>query len=143
MSVSTRYKPQEVDALLVNTTGELKYFYEHAAVIFVGKSLTAEGGQNPIEPGAMGKAVVFGPNMQNFESIAKMFVEQNGAIQVRDAGELESALDQVLADPGRASELGQNARRIVRENSGGIERTVDMIVEHLDSGEIYMAGKPK
>src|SRR6185369_13611557 len=55
MSVSTRYKPNEVQCLLVNTTGELKYFYEHAAVIFVGKSLTAEGGQNPVEPGALGK----------------------------------------------------------------------------------------
>jgi hypothetical protein len=40
-----------VDCLLVNTTGELKLFYEHATVIFVGKSLSAQGGQNPIEPG--------------------------------------------------------------------------------------------
>ena len=55
MSVNTRYKPNEVDCLLVNTTGELKYFYEHASAIFVGKSLTVEGGQNPIEPGALGK----------------------------------------------------------------------------------------
>src|SRR5204862_4804612 len=41
---ATQYKPREVDCLLVNTTGELKYFYEHATVIFVGKSLTADGG---------------------------------------------------------------------------------------------------
>ena len=51
---STQFRPGEVDCLLVNTTGELKYFYEHATVIFVGKSLTAEGGQNPIEAGALG-----------------------------------------------------------------------------------------
>ncbi|HMJ67070.1 MAG TPA: glycosyltransferase N-terminal domain-containing protein, partial [Candidatus Binatia bacterium] len=70
VSVNARYKPGEADCLLVNTTGELKYFYEHAAVIFVGKSLTTEGGQNPIEPGALAKPMVFGPNMQNFESIA-------------------------------------------------------------------------
>ncbi len=43
--------PGKVECLIVNTTGELKYFYEHATVIFVGKSLTAQGGQNPIEPG--------------------------------------------------------------------------------------------
>src|SRR5206468_11205522 len=92
MSVSARYKPNEVDALLVNTTGELNYFYEHAAVIFVGKSLSAQGGQNPIEPGALGKPMVFGPNMQNFEAIAKQFVEHHGALQVRDAAELEAAL---------------------------------------------------
>ncbi len=141
MSVNTRYKPNEVDCLLVNTTGELQYYYEHAAVIFVGKSLTVEGGQNPIEPGALGKAMVFGPNMQNFEAIAKGFVEQNGAVQVRDAAELEKALGELLADDARAAELGRNARRVVRENSGGIERTVDMIVEHLEGGDIYVAAK--
>jgi hypothetical protein len=36
-----------LDCLLVNTTGELKFFYEPATVVFVGKSLTAVGGQNP------------------------------------------------------------------------------------------------
>ena len=67
-------RPGEIDCLMVNTTGELKYFYEHATVIFVGKSLTAEGGQNPIEPGALGKAMVFGPNMQNFAEVARSFL---------------------------------------------------------------------
>jgi len=141
MSVTTRYKPGEVDCLLVNTTGELKYFYEHATVIFVGKSLTVEGGQNPIEPGAQGKAMVFGPNMQNFEAIAQALVEQEGAVQVKDAGELETALSEILADPARAARLGQNALRVIRQNSGAIERTIDMIVEHLHGGEIYVARK--
>ena len=143
MSVNTRYKPNEVDCLLVNTTGELKYFYEHASAIFVGKSLTVEGGQNPIEPGALGRPMVFGPNMQNFEAIARAFVEQNGARQVRDAAELETAVAELLADPAKAAELGRNARRIVRENSGGIERTVDMIVERLVGGEIYVAASER
>ncbi|MCI0539693.1 MAG: hypothetical protein L0Z50_31175, partial [Verrucomicrobiales bacterium] len=57
----TRFKPGELECLLVNTTGELRYFYEPASVIFIGKSLTAAGGQNPIEPAALGKAILFGP----------------------------------------------------------------------------------
>src|SRR5262249_3831935 len=131
--------PAAVDCLLVNATGELKYFYEHAIIIFVGKRLTAQGGQNPIEPGVLGKAMVFGTNMQNFESIAKAFVEQRAALQVRDADELESALGLLLSDPDQAAQLGNNAVRVVRENLGGIQRTVDMIVEQLDGGDIYVA----
>ena len=111
----------------VNTTGELKYFYEEATVIFVGKSLTAEGGQNPIEPGALGKAMVFGPNMQNFAAVAASFVAGQGAVQVPDAAGLERALDDLLANPARREELGRNALRVVKENAGGIERTVEMI----------------
>ena len=66
---STKLEPGALDALLVNTTGELKFFYEPATLVFVGKSLTAIGGQNPIEPGALGKAILFCPNMQNFFKI--------------------------------------------------------------------------
>jgi len=137
----SQFQPGEVDCLLVNTTGELKYFYEHSTVIFVGKSLMAEGGQNPIEPGVLGKPMVFGPNMQNFEAIAKSFVERRGALQVKDATELEHAIATLLADREQAAALGLNALKVVRENLGAIDKTVDMIIESLDGTEVYIAPK--
>jgi 3-deoxy-D-manno-octulosonic-acid transferase len=129
----TQFEPGKIECLIVNTTGELKYFYEHATIIFVGKSLAAQGGQNPIEPGALGKAMVFGPHMQNFAEVAREFVEQKGAVQVRDAAELERVLAELLADESRREQLGRNALKVVHENLGAIDRTVDMIVEHLAS----------
>ena len=131
ITVNKRYKTGEIQALLVNTTGELKHFYEHATAIFVGKSLTAEGGQNPIEPGALGKPMVFGPNMQNFEAVVSALLAGDGAIQVKDAEALEGALYKLLADANLRSQLGENARRVVRENLGAIERTVEMVLEQL------------
>lgn len=139
VSTHSQFKPNEVECLLVNTTGELKYFYEPASVIFIGKSLTAEGGQNPIEPGALGKAMVFGPNMQNFKAIASGFVANQGAVQVGNAAELERVLGELLASPPRCQEMGGNALRVVRENLGSLERTVEMIVKHLHEEEIYVA----
>lgn len=138
----TQFKPGEIDCLLVNTTGELRYFYDHASVIFVGKSLTADGGQNPIEPGALGKPMVFGPNMQNFESVARAFVERGGAIQVPDAAALETAISGLLAEPARAEAMGRAALDVVRENQGSIERTVDMMVEYLSEARgVYVADR--
>jgi 3-deoxy-D-manno-octulosonic-acid transferase len=128
---NTRLREGEVDCLLVNTTGELRFFYEHATVVFVGKSLTAVGGQNPIEPGAVGKAMVFGPNMQNFTDIAQNFVVRNAAIQVRDPEMLENMIAGLLADESRREELGRNALRVVRENLGAVVRTADMILKNL------------
>ena len=136
---ATKLKDGEVDCLLVNTTGELKYFYEHAQVIFIGKSLTAEGGQNPIEPGALGKPMVFGPHMENFAAIARTFVEKNGAMQVQDAAGLEQVIGELLADETKRAELGRNALKVVSENLGAIERTVNMIVAHLPKTEMYVA----
>jgi len=141
ITASTRFQPNEIECLLVNTTGELKYFYEHATIIFVGKSLSAHGGQNPIEPGALGKPIVFGPNMENFAAVVEAFLRNDGAIQVRDASGLEAAIGELLADPGRREQLGRNALKVVRENRGSIERTVDMIVKHLEGGDLYVAPK--
>ena len=70
--IGSNMPPKEqgrLDCLLVNTTGELKFFYEEAAVVFIGKSLTAQGGQNPIEPAGLARPIVFGPHMGNFAEI--------------------------------------------------------------------------
>ena len=136
-------RASEVDCLLVNSTGELKYFYDQATVIFVGKSITAEGGQNPIEPAALGKAMVFGPNMQNFADVARILIARHAAVQVGNASALEAVFVELLADAQKRQQLGANALAVFKENLGAIERTVDMIVKHLEGGELYIAAKAK
>lgn len=122
-------RPGPYECLLVNSTGELKFFYERATVVFVGKSITAEGGQNPIEPAALGKPVVFGPNMQNFASTVRAFLSQQAVVQVPDVAGLESALAELLADEKRRAELGARARAVVEQNLGATERTVKLITQ--------------
>jgi 3-deoxy-D-manno-octulosonic-acid transferase len=139
VGADTQLAEGEIDCLVVNTTGELRFFYEHATVVFVGKSLTASGGQNPIEPGALGRAMVFGPNMQNFAGIARDFVAKNGAVQVGGPEALEKAIAGLLADENRRAETGRNAQRVVRENLGAIDRTVEVILEKLGPRGIYIA----
>jgi 3-deoxy-D-manno-octulosonic-acid transferase len=139
VGLRTRMQPGEVQCLLVNTTGELKFFYQHATVIFVGKSLRARGGQNPIEPGALAKPMVFGPHMGNFAAIVESFLAHEGAVQVSDAEDLERQLVRLLADRQLRQRLGQNALQVVRENLGAIEKTVEMILKYLPEEEIYVA----
>jgi 3-deoxy-D-manno-octulosonic-acid transferase len=128
----TRYDPGALDCLLVNTTGELRFFYQHADLVFVGKSLTAEsgkkGGQNPIEPAAFGKAVVVGPKMENFSDIVPRFLERKAMVQVQNANDLEVALAELLADPDKRSKLGANALEVVKENQGSLGRTLDFLL---------------
>jgi len=136
-----RFGTGEVECLLVNTTGELRYFYEHATVVFVGKSLTATGGQNPIEPGALGRAMVFGPNMQNFADVTRSFLAQKAAVQACNTEQLEDALRELLADEVQRAEMGRNALKVVRENLGAVDRTVEMILEHLEPRGIFIEPK--
>jgi 3-deoxy-D-manno-octulosonic-acid transferase len=142
ITAAMAYKPGEIEGLLVNTTGELRNFYNEADVVFVGKSLTAEGGQNPIEPAALGKAVIFGPNMQNFTAIAEAFVAAKAAVRVRDAAELEKQAGLLLTKADKRAELGRNALVVVQQNQGAVDRTVDMIVNAFKDEDIYVAPGP-
>ena len=135
---NSQFSEGQFECLLVNTTGELRFFYEHATIVFVGKSLTAVGGQNPIEPGAAGKAIVFGPNMQNFTDIARNFVTRNAAIQVSNKDVLEATIGELLADGNRREELARNALSAVRENLGAVDRTAGMILDNLKGRGIYI-----
>jgi 3-deoxy-D-manno-octulosonic-acid transferase len=57
---ATGSTPEELDCLLIDTTGELPGWYNIATIVFIGKSLTAHGGQNPVEAISAQKPVIFG-----------------------------------------------------------------------------------
>lgn len=116
--------PVRPDVLLVDTTGELRNFYSVADIIFVGKSLLEHGGQNPIEPAMYGKAVVVGPNMENFPAVMDAFLGQKAIQQVESIETLDSAVKMLLSEPSAREELGRRAAAVVAENRGVIERTV-------------------
>ncbi len=120
------------DALLVNTTGELRDWYEHATVVFIGKSLTAHGGQNPAEAVAAGKPIVFGPNMENFSSLAAQLVREGGALQVADAARLEEELRGLLSDADKRRQLATNGARCLEAHYGATARTCQAL-EELES----------
>lgn len=140
-SLSEKPAAPDCHCLVVNTTGELRHFYEHATAVFIGKSLTAEGGQNPIESCALGKATVFGPNMQNFVDITSQLLAGNGAVQVRDVAELEKTLADLLTHSARRDQLGRNGQAVVQQNLGAIDRTLEMILRGIEGSGLYIAPK--
>ena len=116
------------DVLLVDTTGELRGFYAVADVVFVGKSLTQTGGQNPIEPARDGKPVVVGPHMENFQAIAQDFRDAGAWLQARDAGELTGMVLRLLGDSDERARLGRAAFDLVARKAGATQRMADRIL---------------
>lgn len=128
---SAMQKLEKPDVLLVDTTGELRNFYEVAQVIFVGKSLTQHGGQNIIEPAACAKPVLVGPNMENFESIVPDFLAAQALVQVNDAAGLRAAAARWLQNPAEAQALGARAAAVVTAKSGALHATVQKLLPLL------------
>ena len=128
-SEALAHRELNADCLLLDTTGELQRWYGIATVVFIGKSLTAHGGQNPVEPILAGKPVVFGPQMENFATLANMLVLKKGAVQVQDVNSLEQALAELLQDREARQRLVQSAHQVLSEHQGATARTAALIHE--------------
>ncbi len=117
------------DSLLLDTTGELRDWQAVATVVFVGKSLTARGGQNPVEAILAGKPVLFGPHMENFSSLAGALIANNAAIQVPDSDSLLEKIAWLLRDRETASRMVANAQTVLARHSGATRRTAKLVME--------------
>ncbi|CCG41727.1 3-deoxy-D-manno-octulosonic acid transferase [Magnetospirillum molischianum] len=90
---------------IADTMGELGVFYRLSDIVFMGKSLTVGGGQNPFEPARLGCAVLFGPRMENFPDMTAHMVAAGAAIEVKDADDMAKTLGALLADPERLNRM--------------------------------------
>jgi 3-deoxy-D-manno-octulosonic-acid transferase len=123
-SVAEHPPESPTNVLFLDTTGELKNFYAQADIIFVGKSLTRHGGQNPIEPAFHGKPVLIGPNMENFSDVVSELLQAKAIEQVQNETGLEAAIDRLAGDEGMRAEQGRRAAEAVRGRAGTIDATV-------------------
>jgi len=117
---------------IVDTIGELKRFYTIVQAVFVGKSLFAPGGgQNMIEPIALGVPTLYGPYTANFRGVADVLLEHGGARLVRSAGELAAAIQELWRDPAAAGAMVQRGQAFIRSQQGATQRNVASILAAL------------
>jgi len=115
------------NVFLLDTIGELAAVFQYAAAVFVGGSLVPTGGHNVLEPARHGKPIVFGPHMENFRDIARLFLQAKAAIQIPNSNELAPAISNILANPGYAAGLGRNALAVIQQNTGATERVLQVL----------------
>jgi 3-deoxy-D-manno-octulosonic-acid transferase len=116
-----------VDLYIADTIGELGLFYRLCPVAFLGGSLVAHGGQNPIEPAKLGAAIVHGPHVGNFMEVYRALSEARGAVETPDAAALAAQVSVWLENTARARSVGRAAQGAVNEMAGAVERALQAI----------------
>ncbi|MCE9526379.1 MAG: 3-deoxy-D-manno-octulosonic acid transferase [Planctomycetales bacterium] len=119
--------------MLVDVIGELGAWWGTASIAFVGGSLGKRGGQNMIEPAAYGAAVSFGPNTWNFRDVVSMLLARDAAVVVKNEEEMKVFVQRCLEDSDYANALGGRARKLVLEQLGATERTVELLSALVDA----------
>ena len=116
--------------LLLDTIGDLAAMYGLGAVAFVGGSLVAKGGHNPLEPAQFGVPVMMGASYENFREIVDVMRESD-AIRIVPTASLGAAMVEMLKDEGAARAMGERGRAVFEAQAGATARTVDALMELL------------
>ena len=119
------------DIYVADTLGELGLFYRLAGIVFMGGSMVAHGGQNPIEAVKLGAAIVHGPHVFNFTDVYEALDQAAGARLVADRDALVKQLGQLLADTDAREQLVAASAKVVEQLGGALERTLAALEPYL------------
>jgi 3-deoxy-D-manno-octulosonic-acid transferase len=121
------------DVYVSDTIGELGTLYRLAGVAFVGGSLVAVGGHNPVEPARLGVPVVSGRDVSSFRDAYAALAAEDGVALVDGPAALAAEVVALLTDaPARERRIAA-AGRVVARHSGALDRTLTEIRPMLDA----------
>jgi 3-deoxy-D-manno-octulosonic-acid transferase len=111
------------DILLGDTIGEMGLYLRLTEIAFVGRSLTWEGGQNPLEPAMLETAVLAGRNVQNFRETYQHLIKNGAAKLVSDEEMLAGAVNYLLLNTEVRRKMSQAGAATVASMRGALART--------------------
>jgi 3-deoxy-D-manno-octulosonic-acid transferase len=125
----------EVEVLVVDNPAEYGLWYRLAPVTFLGGSLVGKGPvRNPMEPAALGSAILHGPRTGQSGPIFGRLGAARATRAVASATDLGEALGDVLS-PDRAARLAQAAWAVTSDGAEVTDAVVRRIRTIMDGEE--------
>jgi 3-deoxy-D-manno-octulosonic-acid transferase len=122
----------ETEVYIPDSALEFGLWYRLAPVTFLGGSLGGEGCiRNPMEPAALGSAILYGPRPGAFGAAFGRLGAARAARAVASGHDLAEALGDLLS-PDRAARLAQAAWGVASDGAEVTERVLDIIRATLD-----------
>ena len=130
-SVALRSKGESGPYLILDTYGELSAVYSVADLVIVGGGFANLGGQNIIQPLALGKPVLHGIHMQNFRDVSAIADNAGAATACATPQDLATSVRRLLQDAIVRFEMGSEARQLVWNNVGASRRYAEAIAAEV------------
>lgn len=109
---------------IADSFGELGLFYKVSPHVCIGGSFGNTGGHNPLEAAHFGCAIMFGPDMHNFEEMARNILASGAARQVSNEDELVSTLTLLLQNPSEQMQLSIKAKAYADNEQHVLDRVM-------------------
>lgn len=123
----------DTDVFLGDTIGEMGLYLRLTDLVFVGRSLLSEtGGQNPMEPAALGCAVLSGPHVENFRDAYQKLVRSGGARIVKDVEILAKAVHYLMTNDLARMRMIDAGQATVQDMRGALSATLRALEPYIN-----------
>lgn len=122
----------QTDIFLGDTIGEMGLYLRLTELAFVGRSLMAEGGQNPLEPAMLNCAVLSGAHVQNFREAYQKLLRAGGGRIIRDVEMLAKAVHYLLVNDNERYKMIDAGGRVIEEMRGALSSTVKALEPYIN-----------
>ncbi len=134
---------EATDVFLGDTIGEMGLYLRLTEIAFVGRSLTGEGGQNPLEPAMLGCAVLSGPKLQNFRDAYQSLARKGAARVVRDVEMLTKAVHYLLINEPARRKMMDAGHETMEEMRGALGKTIKALEPYINPLTVTARLQPK
>ena len=121
----------QIQVLVVDTMGELPFFYGAADVAFIGGTLVPHGGHNLLEAAALSRPIITGPHYFNFLEVTQQFLQQGAAMEVSNSEQLADSVIALLSTPQQRAEMGEAGKKLIEQSKGASKRLLNLIDIHI------------
>jgi 3-deoxy-D-manno-octulosonic-acid transferase len=122
----------DTDVFLGDTIGEMGLYLRLTEISFVGRSLTENGGQNPLESAMLGCAVLTGPNVENFRETYQQIIRKGGARMVRDVEMLAKAVHYLMTNDIARRKMIDSGHEAVQDMRGALSTTIKALEPYVN-----------
>ncbi len=134
---------EETDILLGDSMGEMGLYLRLTEIAFVGRSLTAAGGQNPLEPAMLGCAVLSGSSVENFRDAYGNLVRKGAARIIRDVEMLAKAVHYLLGNDVTRRKMIDAGQETITEMRGALSITIKALEPYINPLTVSARLQPK
>jgi 3-deoxy-D-manno-octulosonic-acid transferase len=133
----------QTDIFLGDTIGEMGLYLRLTELAFVGRSLLANGGQNPLEPAMLGCAVLSGAHVQNFRDAYQKLLRAGGGRIVRDVEMLAKAVHYLLINDNERYKMIDAGHKVIQDMRGALSSTIKGLEPYINPLTVTAKLQPK
>lgn len=115
-----------IQILIIDNIGLLKYLYRYADLCYIGGGFGA-GIHNTLEAVTYAKPVIFGPKYHKFEE-AKQLIQIGAGRSIENLQELESAIKEFM-EPENYSLTSKKAAHFIHQHKGATDKILDKTLQ--------------